>query len=58
MIGFLIFYWLFSVLFLEGFVTDSEMNKDWMVHVMFVFCGGLIFPIFLGALVMRIFGKR
>ena len=48
MIGFLIFYWLFSILVVEGLLLEQETKVEWQLHVRVVLLGGLLLPMGLG----------
>lgn len=48
MISFLIFYWVFSILVLEGLLLEQETKVEWQLHVRVVLFGGLLLPLGLG----------
>ena len=47
MTAFLIFYWLFSALFMCGWISRTPMN-DWGMYVTSFLIGGIVFPMLLG----------
>lgn len=58
MIGFLIFYWLFCVLFFEGYIVETEQGDDWKTQALVVLFGGMLFPVFFGMLIVKILGGK
>lgn len=47
MTAFLIFYWLFSALFMCGWISQTP-TPDWGMYVASFIVGGIVFPMLLG----------
>lgn len=58
MIGFLMFYWLFSIPVLEGLLLEQEMEDEWQLHVLAVLFGGLLLPVGLGVCIGKYLDNR
>ena len=57
MIAFLIFYWLFSALFMCGWISQTP-TPDWRMYVASFLIGGIAFPMLLGLHLSKSLDKK
>ena len=58
MTSLLIFYWIFSALFLCGGISQTQEENKWQMYFTSFLTGGILFPMILGMHLYNSLGKN